>query len=46
VFSSGFDDVSSTTKVRQTGFGECHDSQDRFVELFHRLAAAKMIPPL
>jgi nucleoside-diphosphate-sugar epimerase len=46
IFSSGFDNVSSTIKVRQAGFGDCYDSEERFVELFYQLAAEKVIPPV
>jgi nucleoside-diphosphate-sugar epimerase len=46
IFTSGFDNVSSTIKLRQAGFADCLDTGDRFVELFQRLAADKVIPPL
>jgi nucleoside-diphosphate-sugar epimerase len=46
IFTSGFDNVSSTVKLRQAGFGDCLDTGDRFLELFERLAAERVIPPL
>jgi len=46
IFTSGFDNVSSTVKLRQAGFADCLDTEDRFLELFEQLAARKVIPPL
>lgn len=46
LFRSEFDNVTSTTKARQAGFTPCLDSEDRFLELFDRLAADRVIPPL
>jgi len=46
IFTSGFDNVSSTIKLRQAGFGDCLDTEDRFLQLFDRLAHDKVIPPL
>ncbi|MEU2349096.1 SDR family oxidoreductase [Modestobacter sp. NPDC049651] len=46
IFTSGFDNVSSTIKIRQAGFAGCLDTEDRFVELLERLAADRVIPPL
>ncbi|MGY1707110.1 SDR family oxidoreductase [Geodermatophilus sp. SYSU D00697] len=46
IFRSGFDNVSSTIKLRQAGFADCLDTEDRFLELFDRLAADRVIPPL
>ncbi|MEG9249605.1 SDR family oxidoreductase [Arthrobacter sp. Soc17.1.1.1] len=46
LFRSGFDNVTSTIKARQHGFGDCLDTEDRFLELFDQLAAARIIPPL
>ncbi|RJK94956.1 SDR family oxidoreductase [Vallicoccus soli] len=45
IWSSGFDNVSSTVKLRQAGFGECLDSEDRYVELLERLRAERVLPP-
>lgn len=45
LFHSGFDNVTSTVKVRQAGFGECHDSIDRFLELLDDLAERRVVPP-
>lgn len=42
---SGFDNVTSTVKARQAGFTDCLDTEDRFLELFDRLAAERVIPP-
>ncbi len=46
ILTSGFDNVSSTIKLRQAGFADCLDTGDRFLELFDQLAARKVIPPL
>ena len=45
IFHAGFDNVSSTVKIRQAGFGDCYDTEDRFAELFDQLVARKIIPP-
>ncbi|MCQ1956845.1 SDR family oxidoreductase [Arthrobacter sp. zg-Y826] len=44
IFRSEFDNVSSTIKARQAGFADCLDSEDRFLELFDRLAQQRIIP--
>ncbi|MFJ6001677.1 SDR family oxidoreductase [Arthrobacter sp. NPDC092385] len=46
LFRSGFDNVTSTIKARQHGFADCLDTEDRFLDLFDRLASNKVIPPL
>jgi hypothetical protein len=46
IFTSGFDNVSSTIKLRQAGLVDCLDTGDRFLELFDQLAAQRVIPPL
>ena len=46
ILHSGFDNVSSTIRVRQAGFGDCYDTQDRLLELVDRLAARRAIPPV
>lgn len=46
IFTSGFDNVSSTIKLRQAGFADCLDTEQSFGELFDQLAARKVIPPL
>lgn len=46
LFHSGFDNVSSTVKIRRAGFGECHDSEDRLLELLDGLASDRIVPPL
>lgn len=44
VFQPSFDIVSSTTKLRQYGFGEALDSEDMFIRLFDELRAERVIP--
>jgi nucleoside-diphosphate-sugar epimerase len=46
IFTSGFDNVSSTIKLRQAGFADCLDTEDRFLELFGQLAERRVVPPL
>jgi hypothetical protein len=46
IVTSGFDNVSSTIRLRQAGFADCLGTEDRFLELFDSLAARKVIPPL
>ena len=43
-FQPTFDIVSSTTKLRQFGFGEALDSEDMFLRLFDELREEKVIP--
>lgn len=43
---SEFDNVTSTIKARQAGFTACLDTEDRFLELFERLVADRVIPPV
>ncbi|NHC14195.1 SDR family oxidoreductase [Motilibacter deserti] len=45
LFASGFDNVSSTIKVRKAGFADCYDTQDRFLERFDDLVARRVVPP-
>ncbi|GGO91850.1 SDR family oxidoreductase [Wenjunlia tyrosinilytica] len=45
LFHADFDNVSSTVKIRQAGFGDCYDSEQRFLGLFDRLAAQRILPP-
>lgn len=45
IWTSGYDNVSSTIKIRQAGFADCYDSEDRYVELLERLRADRVIPP-
>lgn len=35
----------STIKLRQAGFGDCIDTEDMFRDLFHSLAAKRILPP-
>lgn len=44
LFRSEFDNVTSTVKARQAGFADCLDTEDRFLELFDRLVAERVIP--
>jgi nucleoside-diphosphate-sugar epimerase len=46
IFNSGFDNVSSTVKIRQAGFQDSYDTEDRFVRLFDGLIENKIIPPI
>ena len=46
VFQAGYDQLFSTVKVRQAGFAEALDSEQRFIHWFSWLAGAKVIPPL
>ena len=44
VFGQGFDNVSSTIKIRQAGFEECLDSEAMFAGLFERLRKMRSLP--
>ena len=44
VFGQGFDNVSSTIKIRQAGFQECLDSEAMFAGLFERLRKMRLLP--
>lgn len=44
IFASGYDNVSSTIKVRKAGFAGCVDSEDMFRTFFAQLRAGKVIP--
>jgi hypothetical protein len=44
VFGQGFDNVSSTIKIRQAGFQECLDSEAMFAGLFERLREMRLLP--
>ncbi len=44
VFTPGYDIMSDTLKLRQTGFDRCMDTETMFIELFERLRAARVIP--
>ncbi|GAB7192923.1 SDR family oxidoreductase [Kineococcus sp. NUM-3379] len=45
IWNSGYDNVSSTIRIRQAGFADCLDSEDRYLELVERLRADRVIPP-
>lgn len=44
VFAPGYDIMSDTLKLRQTGFGECLDTEKMFFDLFGKFRAARVIP--
>ena len=44
VFAPGYDIMSDTLKLRQTGFNDCVDTEKMFIDLFGRLRAARVIP--
>jgi nucleoside-diphosphate-sugar epimerase len=43
-FRQGFDNVSSTIKVRQAGFHDCLDSETMFSQFFGKLREMKLLP--
>ena len=45
IWNSGYDNVSSTVKIRQAGFADCCDSEDRYLELLERLRVERIVPP-
>ena len=44
VFTPGYDIMSDTLKLRQTGFNNCLDTEKMFLDLFKKLRAAKVVP--
>jgi nucleoside-diphosphate-sugar epimerase len=44
IFHSGFDNVTSTIKVRKAGFSDCIDSEEMFERFFASLREQKVIP--
>ena len=44
VFTPGYDIMSDTLKLRQTGFDRCMDTEKMFIGLFERLRAARVVP--
>jgi nucleoside-diphosphate-sugar epimerase len=44
IFRCDWDVISSTTKIRQAGFGDVVDSTEMFVRLFGQFRARKVIP--
>ncbi len=44
IFNSGFDNISSTIKARQAGFGACIDTEDMFTGFFEQLRHERIIP--
>ena len=43
-FRQGFDNVSSTIKVRRAGFHDCLDSETMFSQFFGKLREMKLLP--
>lgn len=46
LFHHEADNITSTVKVRQAGFADALDTENRLVELFDQLIEAKILPPL
>lgn len=44
IFASGFDNFSSTIKVRRAGFGACVDTEEMFRRQFEQLREDRIIP--
>lgn len=44
VFNSGYDNVSSTLKLRQSGFTECYDSENCYLDALQKLRKERFIP--
>jgi nucleoside-diphosphate-sugar epimerase len=44
IFSSGFDNISSTVKARRAGFQACIDTEDMFTSFFDRLRTQRVLP--
>jgi nucleoside-diphosphate-sugar epimerase len=44
VFAPGYDIMSDTLKLRQTGFDRCLDTEKMFLDLFEKFRAARVIP--
>ncbi|WIB64578.1 SDR family oxidoreductase [Curtobacterium sp. MCBD17_040] len=44
ILGSTWDNVSNVIKLRQAGFGACHDSADRLVELLDDLGRRRILP--
>ena len=44
-FSTGYDLVQSTIKIRQAGFHDCVDTLARYRELLAELRAERYLPP-
>lgn len=44
IFGSTWDNVSSTIKIRQVGFADCHDTVNRVLELLDGLATKNIVP--
>jgi len=46
IFASGFDNISSTIKARQSGFHACIDTEHMFRHQFEQLRRLKAIPEI
>jgi nucleoside-diphosphate-sugar epimerase len=44
VFAPGYDIMSDTLKLRQTGFDRCVHTEKMFIDLFGKLRAARVVP--
>jgi nucleoside-diphosphate-sugar epimerase len=44
VFTPGYDIMSDTLKLRQTGFTACMDTGKMFIDIFDKLRAARIVP--
>ncbi len=44
VFGSAFDNVSSTVKIRKTGFNDCEDSEEVYLNALDNLRQRRIIP--
>lgn len=45
ILNSTWDNVSSTIKLRQAGFQDCFDTQERILDLIDDLAQRRVVPP-
>ena len=45
ILNSTWDNVSSTVKLRQAGFQDCYDTEERLLELLDDLAERRILPP-
>jgi nucleoside-diphosphate-sugar epimerase len=45
LFHHEADNITSTVKIRQAGFADCLDTEQRLLELFDQLVEQKVIPP-
>ena len=45
LFHHEADNITSTVKVRQAGFADALDTENRLLDLFDRLVEQKVLPP-